>query len=277
MSENKYTDKQFYINPVLVSNLDYCIKRQKKKWDNLLIIDGDEGCGKSTLSWGVGYYWAWKLGKKFTVDNVFFDVGEMLEFASKNTGEVIIWDEAAIEGLSTEWQNKIQQNLIKNLMVNRKKGHFWIFNIPKFYKLNEYIAVDRSFFLIHVFSPDNLSRGKYTFHNKNKKETIYLQYKFAKKKTYHKFKDFYGDFPASYCNIIDEEAYETKKDAMIMKLASNDKKPAKDDKTKELRKLYSTIPNVLVKDLALHAQCSTRTILKWRKEAAPPKNGEGDA
>lgn len=264
MSENYVTDKQYYMNPLLVSNLDYCIKRQKKNWDNLLIIDGDEGSGKSTLSWGVAYYWAWKIGKKFTVDNIFFDVEEMLEFASRTTGEVIVWDEAAIEGLSTEWQNKIQQKLIKNLMVNRKKGHFWIFNIPKFYKLNEYIAVDRAFFLLHTFSPDNLTRGKFTFHNKQKKEYIYLQYKFAKKKRYDK-KDFFGDFPASYINIIDSEAYENKKDEVILKIAQDKEKPQRNDKVNEIKYKYATIPNVLVKDLALHMECSDRTILKWRK------------
>ena len=65
------TDKEYYMDKHLVSLLDWCSKRESNKFDNLLIIDGVTGAGKTTLSWQMAYYYAFINEKEFTVDNVF--------------------------------------------------------------------------------------------------------------------------------------------------------------------------------------------------------------
>jgi len=226
----KVTDLDYYMSSYLVDNLNFLIKRQKVNWDNLILIDGDEGSGKSTFSWGIAYYLAWKTGKKFTVDNVFFDLDDMLHFAKDKERQVIIWDEAALGGLSSGWNSDQQKKLLQIMMISRKKGHFWIFIIPQFFRLNFYLAVDRSFLLLHVSSSDRISRGRFLFFNKTKKETLYNIYRSSRKKLYGTNFNFVDKFTKDYINLIDSEAYEKKKDDVILKTVNETKKNNPKDK-----------------------------------------------
>lgn len=208
------TDKEYYMDDNLAEKLDLMKKRQEKNWDNLVILDGMEGSGKSTLSWGIGYYFAHKTGKKFTNDNIFFNPDVMMEYASTHEREVIIWDEAAIAMLAGEHQSKIQRKVMKILMMARKKGHLWIFLIPKFFRLNEYIAFDRSIALIHTFSVDLVSRGMFTYCGLDKKNLIFDIYRNTKKRQYNIF-NFRGKFTKQYTELIDNDEYEKRKDLAI--------------------------------------------------------------
>jgi hypothetical protein len=212
----KVTDKDYYLDDNLKVNLDFCIRRQKKNFDHVLLMDGDEGYGKSTFAQAIGYYLAKETGRPFDVKNIFFDIQNMAEFAAHTEEQIIVWDEAALGGLSTEWQNKTQRKLIQLLMTARKKRHFWIFLIPKFFKLNEYIAVDRSIALVHVYSADHMTRGNFSFYAKRKKNKVYETYKSSRKRVYNKF-DFVGKF-TNTTNLIDQEAYNAKKDIAIQSI-----------------------------------------------------------
>lgn len=263
----KVTDKQYYMDNLLAKNLDYTLDRAAAGWDNLCIIDGDEGSGKTTLSWGIGYYLAWKLKKQFNVkDNIYFDVNRLMEKAATSTNEILIWDEAAIDGLGVEWRNKIQRKLIKILMVARKKNHYWIFLIPKFYKLNEYIAVDRSFFLIHVYSEDNISRGTYTFYNKKKKDFIYDVHKRQHKKFYKQY-NFAGRFTKQYIKLVDNVAYEKKKDKAILDMFKDrgEERNTLANRLKGFCGRWSKEDARFKNELLFHASVTERTVQNWCK------------
>jgi hypothetical protein len=233
------TDKEFYMDGFLQSSLDFCIEREEKKWDNLLIIDGDEGAGKTTLSWGIGYYWAWKLGKPFNIDNIFFDIEALMKKVTTSKREILIWDEAAIEGLSTQSRNFIQTQLVKVLMTARSRGHYLIFIVPKIFRLNKYISEDRCFFFINVFSKDNISRGTFGLFNKKKKDNLLDAYRFTHKKRYD-WANFYGRFTKQYCALIDDHDYNLKKDKAVRDLFRD--KNAGDTKVRnELRELRARI------------------------------------
>jgi len=274
----KVTDKDIYIDGYLKENLDFCAKREKKAWDNLAIIDGDEGSGKSTLSWGIGYYMSWLKGNSFGLENIFFDVDKLMDYARKHKNKVIIWDEAAMEGLGSDWQNKLQRKLVKVLMVARNKGHFWIFNIPKFFKLNEYIAVDRSFFLINCYSPDNISRGFFRFSNKRKKSNIYYDWKFSKKRTYKKHVDFSGRFTKAYSDLINEKEYERMKDKAISEMFSE--KGKSNPYKKQLTKLQEKVLQLPItldipfSKLAKGLGYSRRQLYTWKDQLNEQKKGE---
>ena len=260
------TDKQFYMDPALKGKMDLCIDRcTKHKMDNLLIIDGDEGYGKSTLAVELAYYIAHQTKRPFTVDNVFFDIEKLIEFAKSTHDQIIVWDEAALGGLSTEWANKNQVELVKLLMVARKKRHFWIFNIPKFFKLNEYILVDRAIGLVHVYARKELEIGRFCYFKKKSKEQLFYDRLRTRQRFYNKHHDFHGTFPNKLKELIDEEEYEKKKDEAIMSIGK-DKEKENPYKTKLLI-LQAKIPKLPLtqKELCLGLGVSKKSIYNWTK------------
>ena len=85
------TDKQYYLDDMLIKNLDFCIKRQKKKFDHLIILDGKEGYGKTTFSLAIAYYLAEQTNTSFSLEqNVFFDLDKLLDVASRTEKQVFI-------------------------------------------------------------------------------------------------------------------------------------------------------------------------------------------
>jgi len=226
------TDKQFYMEPRLVKKLDLMIDRMKIKMDNVLTIDGDEGVGKTNLEVGIGYYISDKTGRPFSVDNIFFDLDELIDFAIKTEEQIICWDEAALGGMAQEWWRKNQVEFIKLLMIARKKKHFFIICIPKFFKLNEYLIVDRSIALIHVYARREIQRGRFVYYTKKKKEKLYYDWKKKRQRNYKKFVSFRGSFLEYLPKVLDEKAYEVKKNYAIL----NFRKDTKDVVSAEAKK-----------------------------------------
>lgn len=253
------TDKEFFMEKNMIDLLDFCSERERVKWDNMFIIDGMEGVGKSELGRQIGYYYAHKNGKTFTADNVFMDIDNMLDYALKTRNQIIIWDEAAFGGLSIQWRLKVQQRLNVILMTTRKYNHFWIFICPSFFKLNDYQAIHRSIALINVYTPDLLERGNYALYNRNQKSYIYNHNK--KSMIYGKRMSFvgrYGDVPG----LIDMDVYERNKDIAIKKYAAETRD---EDKMKLVYlqwRLATMLPTNKVVEITGAAH---RTVTDWRK------------
>jgi len=223
---------QLYIEPKLAGLLDLMVKRMKSKRDVVLLVDGHEGEGKSNIACMICSYIAEITGRTYTVDNIFFDIKDMTDFAKQGKEKVIHWDEGALGGLASDWWNKNQKLFVKLLMVARKKQHFFVICVPKFYKLNEYLACDRSIGLVHVYSADNLERGRFTYYNDNKKDVLYDNWKRKHKKTYKFNYNFHGRFSDCLKHLVDEDKYEEKKDEAIMSIDKQEasKKEIKLDK-----------------------------------------------
>lgn len=214
----KITDKDYYMDGYLKSACDFMAERERKKWDNLIIFDGDPGVGKSTIAIQVAYYMAYSMEKKFDATNVFFDSEDLIEFASTSTNQIILWDEAAFEGMGVDWQNKNQKNLVKLLYTARKYGHFLIFIIPEIHKLQYVFAGKRSLALIRVYSADNISRGRFKLYNKTRKIQLYLA---EKRQIFnHGIRpNFWGAFTNNKTSLlINMDEYDKKKDAAIKRI-----------------------------------------------------------
>lgn len=222
------------MDKMLISILDLMIDRMtgKRKMDNLIIIDGDEGYGKSTFSAQIGNYVAEKTGRDFSVKNFFFDINKMTDFATNNNEQVIIWDEAALAGLASEWYRKEQIKLIKLLMVCRKKRHFWIFNIPKFFKMNEYVVIDRAIGLVHVYARNEKELGRFVYYRKRRKSLLYDKWKKSHIRAYSKYTSFRGSFTSKFDGIIDEKTYDKMKDEAILSI-NKEKDKEKEDRFKK--------------------------------------------
>jgi len=271
------TDKQYHMEPRLIEKLDIMIQRStKKNFDNLLIIDGDEGYGKSTLALAIAYYVHHKTGRPFDIDNVFFKVEEMIKFAVNNSDQIIIWDEAALGGLTTQWQHKTQQKLIQMVMTARKKKHFYIFCIPKFHRLTEYLILDRSIALLHVYAINEIELGRFTYYKKKSKEWLYYMWRKNREKGYMKYKTFRGTFPnvsREKYGIIDMEKYEAKKDEAIKSILEVSNNNVWRERYDHMRYLYATLEKADMKNKAIHAKTTERTIYRWAKQGQASFDG----
>ena len=230
------TDRKFYMEKALMSNLNFLIERDESHWDNLLMIDGDERAGKSTLGRQIGYYIyhnkykddTERLNNFYNCRNIFFDPEDVLNFAKETRGEVIIWDEAALGALSEDRFNEIQQTLIKLLMVCGKYGHFLIFIMPKMKRLSAYFVEDRAIGLIRIGVINNIIRGSFCGYGKRKTQRLYNYEKGrGGKKPFADFRGSFRNYEGTDKCPVDIKAYEKKKDQAIINLDFNTKKKNK--------------------------------------------------
>lgn len=266
----KVTNLKYHLNHYLKDLLDLCYERQKKKWDNLIIIDGVERSGKTTLAILIAYYYAHISKLKFGIENIFFDPEKLLDFATQTQNNIMIWDEAAFGGMAQEWHTRVQKILCKMLMTTGKYGHFYIFIIPNFFRLKDYLAVDRSLALIHVYSPDLINRGYFICLNELQKKWVYNQNK--KSMTYGKNFSFNGRFVHQITSkMIDLNEYEKRKDQAIQYELNK----AKDRTHQKLIRLQYNIASMLPPKKAIEVgDISIHTLKHWlNRGKSLEKNG----
>lgn len=263
-----YKEFPHYVDPLLKKKLRLIAERctnNTSKLDALLLNDGNEGYGKTTLSVLEAAYLAFLTGRSFSVENIFFDVDKLIDFAKSTKEQIIIWDEAALGGLSTEWWNKSQRNLIKLLMTIRKKRHIFIFNIPKFYKLSPYITQDRAIGLVHVYAQNETRLGCFAYYNKRSLEYLDEQYRRTKKKLYKMAYSFRGTFPNALPKLINEKRYDEMKDEAIESIGSS----KTDRHAKKLQILQVKIADLVKKgyftqkEVCKNLGVAPRTLRSW--------------
>jgi hypothetical protein len=215
-----------YIDGFLRRNLDFLVERIENAWDLLLLIDGLERAGKTTLGKTAAAYLAFRLKREFTANNIFFDIDDLIEFAQNNRNKIIMWDEAALGGLSQQWATADQLKLKQLLITCGKFGHVLIFIVPDFTILNKYFSVNRSFALLRVYSPDNITRGFFEGYDVDSKKLLYDA---EKKGLYfnHGIKPTIKGVFAKNDGIVDEVLYEKRKDEAIAKIGTTEKNSAK--------------------------------------------------
>lgn len=204
--------------------------------------------GKTELAIGVCYYMAYKLKRKYDVDNIFFDLDKVIKFAVATEGQIIHFDEAALGLLTTNWQNKMQQKFLQLVMIARKKRHFIVLCIPKFHRLPQYIIEERTKGLLHVYTRNNLHKGRFAYFTEKGKNLLYTDWKKRKEKNYKKYNSFCRSFIIASKKVFTPEqnkAYEDKKDAAILKLG-NGEEDKKDEKKRWMEQRNKLI--IFIKD-----------------------------
>lgn len=210
-------DFQYHIDGYLKSNLDLIVKRTHNMWDNLIIVDGLERAGKTTLTITCCAYLGVKLKREFSAKNIFFNIDELTEFAQSTREQIILWDEAVLGGMGQQWASSEQMKLKQLLVTCGKYKHIIFFIIPDFTILAKYFAVHRSVALIRIYSPDNISRGYFKFYNMDQKKILYDM---EKKGVYFNngvTPSFFGRF-SNHRDFIDHVEYEKKKDKAISQI-----------------------------------------------------------
>lgn len=205
----------------LREKLDNVKKIVKRKWDAVFIIDGNERIGKSTL----GMTAAWYLSDaKLTLNNFaagMEDAAEKIEKLPDNS--ILFVDEGSLVFNSKDSMTKESKKLQKILDVVGQKNMIFIIVLPSFFDLNKNIATRRSKFLLHVYTANDMRRGRFTYFGPNKKRQLYA---LGKKNfgSYSKPKsDWLGDFDDFHLPF-DDEYKELKKRSLAEALNGPDGK-----------------------------------------------------
>lgn len=269
---------QYPLEKNLVTKLDLMVERcinKKAKKDVVLLIEGSEGEGKTTYSIAIGYYVSEKMKREFTSKNVFFDVEEMIKFAQETNNQIIIWDEPALQALSADSNRTIIKNLTRLLMMFRNKRHFFMINMTKFYKFNEYIVVDRAIGMIHLYSRRNVETGRFVYIRKKNLENLYRDWRFKKQRNHFKYaeKTIRGTFPdilsPTYKNNVlsefDFKDYEKRKNRAIMSIGKKDDSMSiTAEKYVKLKYGIATMKGITAQDKAKHLGVKGNTISMWK-------------
>lgn len=255
-----------------------CMQKNPKR-DAVLLIEGEEGQGKTTFSVALGYYIAEKTGRIFNHTRVFADLEKMMEFIKNTEEEIVVWDEPALQALSGDVHSRIVRNLMRLLMMARKKRHFMIINLAYFNKFNDYIVWQRPLGMIHVYSRDEIQAGRFCYIKKKNLEQLWQDWRRFRKRNYKKWSSrrIRGNFPdilnPDYKNNVlsdfDIDSYEKKKDEAIQKIGSIEKLKYVEKKLLLLQYRIAMLPKetkAITQDwLCNQIRVNRDTVFEWRK------------
>jgi hypothetical protein len=163
--------REMDIDRMLREKCDNIKKILKKNWDAVVVIDGMERSGKSTLGFVIADYIA---EGKLTLDNVAVDGDDaMKKCESLPDGSVLMIDEGSLVFSSKDSMTKEQKKLLKIINVIGQKNMVFIIVLPSFFDLTKAIAVHRSLFLLHVYTDKQLNRGRFTYFSQKGKKILY--------------------------------------------------------------------------------------------------------
>jgi cytidylate kinase len=112
--------------------VEFIKKRVAHHWDAVIVIDGSEGLGKSSLALRL----AGALDPTFTVGHICYTGADVMErFRDTETGHVILFDESARDLLGSNAQSVEAKVLAQALMLVREKGLIVILCIPRIHEL----------------------------------------------------------------------------------------------------------------------------------------------
>ncbi len=168
---NEVDKSDFWIDKALLEKLKNIKMIQEKEWDGVLLIDGKERSGKSTLGMICGWYLSNGILTEKNFARGLSDIAaKITELPDKS---VLIVDEGSMIFSSRDSSVNAQKKLMKILDVVGQKRLIFIICLPCFFDLNKTIAVRRSLFLCHVYPDDKYDRGQYAFWGEKGKSRLY--------------------------------------------------------------------------------------------------------
>lgn len=209
---------KFYIDPIIEKELEKVKKNvTKKDRDYVMVIDGEEGSGKSVLAMQIAKF----LDPKFNIDNICFNADTFIERLKRaHKHSCIVLDEAFSSANSRSALTEVNRSMIGVATEMRQQNLFVIIVIPSFFDLDKYFALWRCRNLFHVYFKKDGSRGSYIIFPKTKKKYLYL----TGKKFYDYRKPASPYPPCTFNNYypVDEQEYRKKKaEAFKKRVVSN--------------------------------------------------------
>lgn len=206
--------EDFFIAPI-VKELFKPVKKRvlTKDRDFVMVVDGEEGAGKSVLAFQLAKH----FDPDFNIDKVVFNSDQFLKIIKgplTKKGTAIVLDEAFSAANSRASLTEVNRAMIGVATEMRQKNLFVIFCIPSFFDLDKYFALWRCRTLVHVYFTPTEQR-RYIIFPKDYKKLLYL----TGKKTYSYTKPYspYPPFSFPHHYTINEEEYRHKKSQAFTK------------------------------------------------------------
>lgn len=281
----KVTDLDYPIEDRLLKKLDLmiarCVQEHPEK-DAVIINEGGEGEGKTNTSCVEAYYVKYKTGRDV---HLFFRLEPLINFAKSTEKKIIIWDEPSLDSLSADNLTTLNRDLTRLLMTARKKRHFLIINMTKFWKFNEYIVVERALGLVHMYSRREIDPGRFVYIPKKHLEELYTTFKSKRKRLYKSLSTLRGTFPdimkkhfdrmGFHVNNIPNATYtiyDQEKDKAIHSIGDTEKKSKKETKIEksleELRYKVAMLAKkriIPIEEMANIMDIGSNRIREWAK------------
>jgi hypothetical protein len=252
----KITDFPYKISPHMKRKLDLIIRTLDQD-DAWIVVDGDEGSGKTNMAAFLMYYFHCQTGRPFETDAslFFFDTNDLVNYLKS----------------TQEWWNQSQLNLIKFSMTGRKKHHILILCIPKIHKLKDTIW-ERTVAMIHMHTgKSKRNKGDYLWLTRRGIRKFMRLWGKKKIRAYKKFSSFaynghMGHIPYVLNKVIDIKAYDKKKDEAIFNIGV--KKGSKEKQEVKLMKKKCGMlrpPIETRQELADKLEITIQTLNLWAK------------
>lgn len=204
----------YFIEPWIKAKFDNKVIPDitKKDKDAVMVIDGNEGSGKSTL----GLQWCKYVDPSFDLSRVVFTPDEFRETIYRaKQHQAIMFDEAFTGFSSRSALSGVNKTLISLMMQIRQKNLFIVIVLPTIFLLDKYISIFRTRVLAHVYEVRG-RRGFFKIYSSRKKKQLVL-HKDAKIFSYGVYTKkkgrFYGVFALG--DEKEEERYRKKKEEAL--------------------------------------------------------------
>jgi hypothetical protein len=228
--------EELYLDGYLKTKLDNIKEIISKNWDAVILIDGKERSGKSTL----GFACAWYLSNgTITINNLAKDTEDAIKKIEELPDKSILMiDEGSLSFSSKDALRSEQKKLMKILDVVGQKNLCIIVILPSFFDLAKQIACRRSRFLLHVYTDDFLNRGRFAYFGEKKKRILYDY----GKKNYGSYDypeaDFIGRFTDFKVPFF-EEYLRLKKESLMSALKAEIKAPHPSERITLMRNILA--------------------------------------
>ena len=162
------------ISSKLKQKLDFGLKQQQNDDDVMVIIDGKEGTGKSSLAGEIMRYITKDTfdPKKDMIGSDYEDALEKIDNVKK--GGCLMFDEGNAFFMSTDTTKKETRELHKIFSIFRQLNLFVIICLPSFFRMASYFASDRPKFLCTTYK-HNGERGRYCYYGEKRLAKFYAK------------------------------------------------------------------------------------------------------
>lgn len=272
----------FKMTEKLARSLDaYIDAIMKYKQDLVIVFDGAEGAGKSTLMRQVGAYCQYSMKQRYNIDRPFgvdqikFDLADYTETAISLEKEQLHMhdlDESRAVANRKRSTSKGNVGFTNYLSECRSAGHIHLIALPAFHDLDSYVAIWRCSFLIHIekyFTVRKGDNGVPIYELRLGEYRVFLNDTKLKAMYYHKMKYIYPRkevFKGTFDNveIVNEESYEEKKrDARAKRYSAENEdknKPKELTKKEKVIQYKAKYPEMTHVDIAKAVGCNRTTV-----------------
>lgn len=182
----------------------------KRQWDYISCVAGLPGAGKSTFARGAAAY----VCPWFNIDYIVFDAQDFIDVCNNcPEGSAIVYDECFADMNTRQTVSPDFMRIINHLQLIRKRHLFVFLCLPNFFDLSKGIAIFRTSHLFVTYATVEGDRGRVMAFSRNNKRWLYV--KGSKFMNYNAQKSNFATKFFMNKHIVDEDAYEAKKDKLL--------------------------------------------------------------